>query len=130
MTAEIDQSPDQADRESRREGAWIEENRALFWLAATTAYEEYGPGALLVDLINEPVHGGHPFSYYTEGELELEDEELARHLDEYDPAHEFILVLLKPGTEISVHLGRGPDLGWETELTTLTRYGRQDPVGR
>jgi len=104
--------------------AWIEENRALFWLSATVAFEEHGHGVLMVDLISESPDRGHFFSYYAEGELELEDPDLCRYLRDYDPDREFIVVLLKPGGNSNVYCERRPLLGWETNLRTQTPYQR------
>ncbi len=97
---------------SEQELAWIEENRDIFWLSATVAFEQIGRGVLMVDLISEPQEQGRPFSYYAEGELELQDEELQRFLYDYDPDREFIVVLLKPGGRVGVYRDWQPPIGW------------------
>ena len=71
MTIERQQEPHQSLAERRHDLDWISQNRDIFWLSATTAFEEVGRGALLVDLIHEPLEQGHPFGYYAEGELEI-----------------------------------------------------------
>ena len=113
---------DQTMAERQRDLEWIEENRCLFWLVAITAFEEIGYGALMVDLISEPPGQGHPFSYYEEGEIELQDQDLQRYLQEYDPSREFIVVLLKPGGRTGVYCGSRPPIGWMADLETKTRY--------
>jgi hypothetical protein len=113
-------------REQGADLALIEENRTLFWLSATVSFEEQGYGALMVDLVSEPLGQGHPFSYYTEGEIELKDPELQRHLRDYDPDWEFIVVLLKRDGLASVYCESRPPIGWETELRTLTPYQMPD----
>ena len=75
--------------------AWIDQNRDIFWLSATTAFEEVGRGVILVDLHKEPLDQGQPFSYHAEGELEIQDEKLKGYLDGSDPGREFIVVLQK-----------------------------------
>ena len=120
------QLTDPENPERQKDLAWIAENQALFWLVATVAYEEIGYGALLVDLISEPLEQGHPFSYYAEGELELEDKNIRRLLFTYDPGREFVVALLKPGDQVSVYCGRRPDIGWMSDLTTFTRFLRPD----
>ncbi len=115
------QQSNQSPAEREQDLGWVDENRDIFWLSATTAFEEIGRGALLVDLIHEPLEHGHPFSYYAEGELEIEDEKLKRHLDDYDPGREFIVVLLKPDSR-AAYLGRRPDIGWMADLHTRTQY--------
>jgi hypothetical protein len=109
------------ERPRQSDLAWINENLDIFWLSATTAFEEVGRGVLLVDLRQEPLDQGQPFSYLAEGELELQDEKLKGYLDEYDPGREFIVVLQKPNSR-SIYLGRQPEIGWMADLQTRTRY--------
>ncbi len=127
MTKERRQSLNQSPSERRHDLAWIAENRDVFWLSAPTAFEEIGRGALLVDLINEPLERGHPFSYHAEGELEVEDEDLKRYLNDYDPGREFIVVLLKPDSR-AIYCGRRPDIGWMADLRTRTQFKSDVPV--
>ena len=127
MTNERRQSLNQSPSERRHDLDWIAENRDVFWLSATTAFEEIGRGALLVDLSHEPLEHGHPFSYYAEGELEVEDEDLKRYLNDYDPGREFIVVLLKPDSR-AIYCGRRPDIGWMADLRTRTQYKLDGPV--
>ena len=127
MMIERRQSPPQSPAERDHDLDWIAENRDVFWLSATTAFEEIGRGALLVDLIHEPLEQGHPFSYHAEGELEIEDEDLKHYLDDYDPGREFIVVLLKPDSR-AIYCGRRPDIGWMADLRTRTQYKPEVPV--
>ena len=126
MTKERQQSPHSSPAERRHDLDWINQNRDIFWLSATMAFEEIGRGALLVDLIHEPLDHGHPFSYYAEGELEIGDKDLKRYLYDYDPGREFIAVLLKPDSR-AIYLGRRPDIGWMEDLHTRTQYGPLAP---
>jgi hypothetical protein len=80
------------ERPRQSDLAWINQNRDIFWLNATTAFEEVGCGALLVDLRPEPPDHGQLFSYHAEGELEIQDEKLKGYLDGSDPGREFIVV--------------------------------------
>ena len=116
------QLADPESPEAEKELAWIAENQTLFWLVATVAYEEIGRGALMVDLIHEPLGHGQPFSYYAEGELELEDKNIHRLLSVYDPGREFVVALLKTDDRVSAYHGRRPDIDWMSDLTTFTRY--------
>ncbi len=57
-------NPNPGNPEAKQDLAWIRENQALFWLVAAVGYEEIGRGALMVDLVHQPLGHGHPFSYY------------------------------------------------------------------
>lgn len=127
MNPESRQLSDMSNRERLRDLEWIGENRNLFWLNATVAFEQTGRGVLMVDLISEPQEQGHPFSYYEEGELELRDKDLRRFLYDYAPDREFVVVLLKPGGRVGVYRERPPPFGWETDLRTRTRYKQSNP---
>jgi hypothetical protein len=119
-----ERSPDREDQERQKDLTWIEENRTLFWLAATVAFEELGYGAVVVDLISKPFAHGHSFGYYTEGEMEPQGPELRRHLRDYNPDREFIVLLLKPGGQKDVYLYTRPPIGWEANLETMTQYAQ------
>ena len=127
MTKERRQSLNQSPGERQRDMKWIDQNRDVFWLSATTAFEEIGRGALLVDLTHEPLEHGHPFSYHAEGELEIKNEDLKRYLDDYDPGREFIVMLLKPDSR-AIYCERRPEIGWMSDLRTRTQYEADVPV--
>jgi hypothetical protein len=122
MTEKREYLSGQPEQERRPDLEWIEENRILFWLVASTAFEEIGFGALVVDLVSEPLGQGHPFSYYAEGELESQDHNLRRYLQEYNPSYEFIIVLLKSGGRSEIYCGTRPPIGWMADLERRTRH--------
>jgi hypothetical protein len=101
---------------------WIEENRSLFWLAATIACEQTESGAIVVDLSKPSHDGGHQFRYLTKGEIELRDKHLDQLLREYNPHREFVVVLLKTNDQIRIHLGNAPLIGWWDSMTTNIPY--------
>ena len=111
------------DEERQRDRDWIAANRELFWLAATVAYEELGRGAIVVDLAAEPSDEGLTFSYFTEGELELEDEDLHNLLNDYDPDREFVIILQKDEGRAAAYYGYRPLPGWHAEMKIQTPYG-------
>jgi hypothetical protein len=128
MTHEGLDSPDQKSQEHQQDRNWIDENRALLWLAATVAFEEIGYGFLVVDLTKKKEDHGHPFAYYSEDELEPEQDEdgnLLRLLKEYDPDREFIVMLWKGEGHRDVYLDKRPPAGWYVDMRTQTRYGKQ-----
>jgi hypothetical protein len=109
-------------REHRKDLEWVEENRSLFWLVATVAWEQTGPGAIIVDLSKSSNDGGYLFRYMTQGEIELRDNHLDRLLREYNPHREFVVVLLKTNDQIRIHLGNAPLIGWWDSMTTNIPY--------
>ena len=58
MTPETENTPDWARQERQADFGWIAENLNVFWTTATTALEDDGRGAILVDTALEPVQGG------------------------------------------------------------------------
>ena len=109
-------------REHHKDLEWVEENRSLFWLVATVAWEQTGPGAIIVDLSKPSNDGGYLFRYMTQGEIELRDNHLDRLLREYNPHREFVVVLLKTNDQIRIHLGIAPLIGWWDSMTTNIPY--------
>ena len=92
--------PEWATPEQQRDLTWIEQNLELFWTAATSAFEESGRGAVVVDTDEWPREGSAPdhvmFTYFVQATIEqMEDEEVQRFVETYDPAHQFVIVLLK-----------------------------------
>jgi hypothetical protein len=108
--------------EHLRDLEWIEENRTLFWLIATVACEQTGPGAIIVDLSKPSNDGAYLLCYMTQGDIELGDNHLDRLLREYNPHREFVVVLLKTNDKIRIHLGKAPLIGWWDSITTNIPY--------
>jgi hypothetical protein len=106
MTAEHDhrQIPEWAQRERVLDQKWIAENLYVFEPAAQTAFAEQGRGALLVDTTVSPEGKGHPFKYASQAYIdEHGSEDDQRMVREYDPEREFVLVMLKPGDQVSTY---------------------------
>ena len=106
MTVENQRLPDWALRERQHDLAWLAENMAVFHLAATSALEELGRGAIVVDTTSQPVPGtGHPFGYVGQEEIERSgDEDTKRLVREYDPtSQELVVMLLKPFNRTSTY---------------------------
>jgi hypothetical protein len=111
MTPEHRNTPDWAQRERQRDLGWMRidyiraENLDAFSAIASLAFEDEGRGAIVVDVTSQPVPGaGHPFAYFSQETIEKqEDEEITRMVAEYDPAHEFVVVLLKPQDRTSTY---------------------------
>jgi hypothetical protein len=99
MTPENPKIPDWARRERLADLDWIAENLDLFWTAATTAFEDVGRGAIVVDTTCQPIPGAsHPFAYFSQERIEERgNEDTQRLVAEYDPTQELVLVLLKSG---------------------------------
>ena len=64
-----------------------------------------------------------------EGELEIQDEELRKYLDDYDPSREFTVVLMRSNSK-AVYLGLRPDIGWMADLGTRTNISPMHPIKR
>lgn len=105
MTPENPNISDWAQRERQADFGWIQENLDMFWTVATTALENAGRGAIIVDATLEPVPGaGNPFAYFSQDQIEERgDEDTQRMVAEYNPTQEFVVVLLKPGDRTSTY---------------------------
>lgn len=96
--------PRWAKRERVSDMAWITENVHVFWPAAQKQYQALGRGAIVVDTTVRPTGAGHPFTYYTQGQIdEMGDEDAQRMIREYDPNLEMVILLLKPRDRMSVY---------------------------
>ena len=106
-----------AERGRADDLAWIKGNLHVFWPVAQQGYEEFGRGAIVVDITSRPTGEGHPFGYFPQAKVEQsDDEEAQRMVREYDPTWEMVTVLLKTHNRISVYrvgvLSSGPK-EWE-----------------
>lgn len=102
-------NPEQTDfptwaREERQGDLnWIEENLNVFWEAAIKQHDQNGRGIVVVDLRSRPP-GGHYFTYYIQQFIEWEDDEdIKQMVVEYNPAHEFIVALIKSTNRLSIY---------------------------
>jgi hypothetical protein len=105
MTPENPNIPAWARQERQADLGWIAENLDMFSAIASLAFEEEGRGAIVVDVTSQPVPGaGHPFGYFSQETIaEQDDEDITRMVAEYDPAQEFVVVLLKSGDRASTY---------------------------
>ena len=80
--------------------SWLRENLHVFWPLAQVGYETVGRGAIVVDTTELVAHAGgmgHPMGYLDQETIAHQgDEDTQRMVGEYDPAGEFVSVLLKP----------------------------------
>ena len=85
--------PDWARRDRQADPAWIQGNPDVFSTAA--AFEDAGPGAVVVDTTLEPIPGaGASSACFSQEQLEEQaDEDAKRIVCRYDPAQELVLVL-------------------------------------
>jgi hypothetical protein len=121
-TSKPDGHTEASELEKQEDYSWIVSNRCLFWLVATAAHDQIGRGAIMVDTTsNAPSGNGNPFTYQTEGEIELRDETLSGHLQTYMPDREFVIVLLKTDGQFNSYLGTAPLMGWWANLHTDTK---------
>ena len=97
MTPEDHSIPAWARQERQADLGWIAENLDVFSAIASVAFENSGRGAIVVDTTSQAMPGaGHPFGYFSQDQIEeLGDEDTSRMVTEYEPAQEFVVVLLK-----------------------------------
>jgi len=96
MSPERQDLPEWARRGREGDRSWIHKNMNVFWPLAKNLFKKHGRGAFVVDTTWQPdTDSGHPFGYYTKGQLDEEDEDVMRMVREYRPAKEFVIVLLK-----------------------------------
>jgi hypothetical protein len=98
------QRPEWADQERANDFAWIGENAHILRPAALVAFEEVGRGALIVDTTVTVDGRGHPFGYFPQEIVEADgDKDIKRMVQEYYPADEFVVSLLKGLGRISTY---------------------------
>ena len=97
--------PDWAQRERQGDLGWIAENLDVFSAIASVAFENTGRGAIVVDTTSQAMPGaGHPFGYFSQDQIEeLGDEDTNCMVTEYEPAQEFVVVLLKRDDHVSTY---------------------------
>ncbi len=96
--------PEWAVRERIGDLAWIERNLPVFWPMAQAGYEALGRGALVVDTTIRAGDGGYPFLYFTHEQIVASgDPDARRMVAAYDPAWEFVAVLLKERDRMSTY---------------------------
>lgn len=96
--------PDWARQERDTDFAWIRANLAFFFPLATTAFDEHGRGAVVVDTTVQMPKQGHPSGYVPQKLLaEIRDNDLDRLIREYEPDQEFVMVLWKIGDRTSAY---------------------------
>ena len=100
--------PRWAERERNGDLLWIAENMHVFWPLAQAALASAGIGALFIELTIR--YGtGHPILYVPKEDVELlDDPDMLRMLNEYDPFREMVIVLLKAQQRTSTYRVQGP----------------------
>jgi hypothetical protein len=78
--------------------AWIRKNRKALHLATSKAYEDVGRGVMVVNAATQSIpDGAYPFRYISQRQVKKTLGDDAKSVvKEYDPATEYVLVLLKP----------------------------------
>jgi hypothetical protein len=140
------------EKEAAYDREWIAWNMYLFAPLARAGHEFLGRGAIVANLaeltIRATADTGHPFTYTPATSADWSEAEDLRQisqkqdvgpmLSEYDPATEFVAVLVKPlsGTAYRIALPTEEDLeirGWYVEAEedeTRSRLKLPNPSGR
>jgi hypothetical protein len=92
-------------QQRERDIAWIVENMHVFEPAARAQLAAQGPGAIVVDTTTRPdPTAGHPMYFVPKDIVDKAgDADTQRMVSAYDPATEFVLVMLKPDTKVSTY---------------------------
>ena len=100
--------PRWADRERSDDLLWIAENIHVFWPLAQAAFASAGIGALFIELTIR--YGtGHPILYVPKEDVaQLDDPDIMRMLNQYNPLQEMVVVLLKEQQRTSTYRVQGP----------------------
>ena len=103
--------PDWARAERSSDLTWLSENLHVLLPAAQKGFQEFGRGALQIfTTIRPATGGGNPFIYMPEKALEADEDlfDALRFVRKYDPAVEFVAILLKEKNRISAYQLRVP----------------------
>ncbi len=96
-------TPPQPEDEQNRDARWIADNTPVLWPTAQKAYALQGRGALVVDLTIR-IGTGLPCIYFTREEVAQHADADSLHMvDQYNPRREFVIILLKVGTQTSAY---------------------------
>ena len=96
--------PEWAETERLEDQKWIAENLHIFQHTAQTAFESQGRGVIVVDATTQILGEGNPFGYISQEAVEqTEDADVQRMTKEYDPAKEFVIVIIKPEDRLSTY---------------------------
>lgn len=97
--------PDWARQEREADLRWVQGQTDVFFSIAITSYKSSSRrGALVVDTTVQMPGLGHPFSYVIQELLaELNDSDINRMVREYEPKHEFVIVLWKTDDRTSTY---------------------------
>jgi hypothetical protein len=102
MKPEANPIPAWAIQEREQDHAWIGENMRLFWETAVQGARLIGRGAIVVDVTGRPMGTGNLFSYFSQAEVaRFQNEQIDRFVQEYLPAEELVIALLKPEQRVS-----------------------------
>jgi hypothetical protein len=97
--------PAWAERERLSDLAWIGENLAEFWDAAQRGYKALGRGAIAVDTTVPPnPDQGNPLFYLAQKiipEMPFCGADEIRMVAHYDPAWQFVTILIKDQNRVS-----------------------------
>jgi hypothetical protein len=133
MTPEHRNIPDWARRERQADLGWMRidciraENLDVFSAIASVAFENTRRGAIVVDTTSQAMPGvGHPFGYFFQEQIEeLGDEDTNCMVTEYEPAQEFVVVLLNlktaPASTGWAPLRGSPRKPWQAKTHRTTR---------
>ncbi len=95
---------DWARREREADLNWVQANSGSFFFLSITSYDQHGRGALLVDTTVQEPELGHPFGYASQELLaDFNDTDIDRIVREYEPEHEFVIVLWKSDDRTSTY---------------------------
>jgi hypothetical protein len=99
--------PAESSREPQSNRDWLEAYVPVFWPAAQFGFEEWGRGALIIQLIPEEAEDETRFHYADQTSIEPAAAEVYRHLgglvSTYDPQTTFVAVIMTPGRPAAVY---------------------------
>jgi hypothetical protein len=111
--------PEWARRERLADLAWIAENMQEFWAAAQRGFAEFGRGAIAVDTTAQPdPRRGNPMYYLPQEQLPslgIAGEDEIRMVAEYEPAWQFVAMLIKEQNRVSSYQVGVPDARSKTD---------------